>query len=76
MPTEVVESIRALAKAQPGVREAETPRTMHIGPELVHVDLDVDVEPTASAVEVARRIEDAVRAEHPDVQRVSVRFPG
>jgi cation diffusion facilitator family transporter len=72
---EVIESIHALAKAQPGVRDARTPRTMHLGPELVHVDLDLAVEPSASAVDVSRRIEAAVREKHPEIRHVSVRFP-
>jgi cation diffusion facilitator family transporter len=72
---EVVESIRALAISQPGVRDAREPRTMHIGPDQVHVDLDIYLDASASAVEVWRRIEAAVRDKHPEVRRVSVRFP-
>jgi cation diffusion facilitator family transporter len=72
---EVIESIRALAKAQPGVVDVRGPRTMHIGPESVHVDIDVSVDASASAVMVSRGIEAAVREKHPYVLRVSVRFP-
>jgi cation diffusion facilitator family transporter len=72
---EVVESIRAIACAEPGVRDARPPRTMHLGPDLVHVDLDLEVEPGAPGIELSRRIEAAVRARHPQVQRVSFRFP-
>jgi cation diffusion facilitator family transporter len=72
---EIVEDIRELVRAQPGVRDARMPRTMHLGPELVHVDLDVFVDPAASAVELSRRIEAVVTEKHPTVQRVSLRFP-
>jgi divalent metal cation (Fe/Co/Zn/Cd) transporter len=72
---EVVESIRALATSQRGVRDAREPRTMHIGPDHVHVDLDIYLDASASAVEVWRRIEADVRDKHPEVRRVSVRFP-
>jgi cation diffusion facilitator family transporter len=72
---EVVESIRAIAVQQPGVIDARAPRTMHIAPQVVHVDLDLAIDPSASAVEVSRRIEAAVRDKHPDIRRVSVRFP-
>ncbi|CAN5789259.1 cation diffusion facilitator family transporter [soil metagenome] len=73
---EMVASIRSIARAQPGVRDAQCPRTMHIGPRFVHVDLDVDIDGSSSGVDVSRRIEEAVRAKHPQVHRVSIRFPG
>jgi cation diffusion facilitator family transporter len=72
---EIVDSIRALATAQPGVRDVRAARTMHIGPDVVHVDLDLVVEPAASAVDVSRQIEAAIRDRHPQIRRVSVRFP-
>lgn len=75
---EIVESIRSLAAEQPGVVAVQAPRTMHIGPETVHVDLDVELDASGTAgdvVETARRIENAVRAQHPLVKRVSLRFP-
>lgn len=72
--SEVVDSIRAIACAEPDVR-AVGPRTVHIGPDLVHVDLDLEVEPGADGIALSRRIEAAVRARHDLVRRVSVRFP-
>ena len=72
----VVQSIRDLARAQPGVRDVRMPRTMHLGPELVHVDLDVWLDPSSNAEEISRRIEAAVQERHPQVRRVSFRFPG
>lgn len=72
---EVVASIREVARAQPGVADVLVPRTVHLAPDLVHVDLDLRLDGTRDAVETARRVEAAVRAKHPQVHRVSVRFP-
>jgi cation diffusion facilitator family transporter len=75
---ELVDSIRTLALAQPGVVDAHSPRTMHLGPDLVHVDLDLRVDPTLTAADIlatSRSLEAAVRERHPRVQRVSLRFP-
>lgn len=72
--SDVVESIRAITCAEPGVRDVG-PRTLHLGPDLVHVDLDLEVAPGVNAIEISRRIEAAVRARHPEIRRVSFRFP-
>lgn len=72
---ELVESVRAIAAAHPGVLDVRPPRSMHLGPEHVHVDLELIVDPDADAIEASREIEDAIRAKHPLVGRVSVRFP-
>lgn len=74
----LVESIRCIALAQPGVIDARLPRTMHFGPELVHVDLDLHVDPSRTTIELlatSRELEAAVRDRHPAVKRVSLRFP-
>ena len=72
--SEVVESIRAIACGEPGVRNMGS-RTVHLGPDLVHVDLDLEVEPGTDVIAMSRRIEAAVRARHDQVRRVSFRFP-
>jgi cation diffusion facilitator family transporter len=72
---EVVDSVRQIAAAQAGVVDVRATRTMHLGPELVHVDLDVNIADPCTAVDVVRRIEDAVTRAHPVIRRVSVRFP-
>jgi cation diffusion facilitator family transporter len=74
----LVESIRRIALDQPAVLAVDLPRTVHLGPELVHVDLDVCVDASRSAhelLEATRQLESAVCREHPMVKRVSVRFP-
>jgi divalent metal cation (Fe/Co/Zn/Cd) transporter len=72
---DVVDSVRRIACAQPGVVDVSGPRTMHLGPESVHVDLDVHVADPCDAVDIARRIEAAVTDKHPEIRRVSLRFP-
>jgi divalent metal cation (Fe/Co/Zn/Cd) transporter len=75
---ELVKSIQSIAASQPGVRSAQMPRTMHMGPETVHVDLDIDVDtgrPGAQVVQLARDIENAIKKQHPVIKRVSLRFP-
>jgi divalent metal cation (Fe/Co/Zn/Cd) transporter len=50
---------------------------MHFGPEAVHVDLDVRVDPSMRAgelVDTVNALEDKVRERHPVVHRVQVRF--
>ena len=75
---QLVASIKQIAERQPGVIDAEPPRTMHLGPDIVHVDLDVHVDPERTSgelVETARRIEAEICTEHPEIKRVSLRFP-
>jgi cation diffusion facilitator family transporter len=76
---ELVDSIRRVARSQAGVLEAARPRTMHIGPDVVHVDLDVRIDASHSGrdvIETCKKIDAAVRAEHPSVRRVSLGFLG
>jgi len=72
---EVIDSVRRIACAQPGVVDVSSTRTMQLGPELVHVDLDVRVADPCTAVDIARRIEAAVTDKHPEIRRVPMRFP-
>ncbi len=75
---ELVRSIREIAVARPGVLDAREPRTMHLGPDTVHVDLDLQVDPGTTGGDVmtlSREIEAAVRERHPQIRRVSLRFP-
>jgi cation diffusion facilitator family transporter len=74
---ELVHSIRDLARNQPGIVNAHLPRTMHFGPEAVHVDLELEVDPAMRAgelVETVNQLEEKVRERHPVVHRLQVRF--
>lgn len=74
---ELVRSIRDLARAQPGIVDAHLPRTMHFGPDAVHVDLDVEVDGelrAAQLVDAVNQLEAKVRERYPVVHRVQVRF--
>ena len=75
---ELVESVQRIARAQDGVTGVELPRTMHLGPELVHVDLELFVDASRSArelIDTCRSIEAELRARHKEIHRVSFRFP-
>ena len=75
---ELVESVRRTARAQPGVTGVELPRTMQLGPELVHVDIDLFVDASRSGrelIDMCRGIEAKLRERHPQIHRVSFRFP-
>jgi cation diffusion facilitator family transporter len=74
---ELVAAVRDIARQDPAVEEASLPRTMHIGPDVVHVDLDVRLKPdltTADIIEATRRIEGASREAHPKIRRLFVRL--
>jgi len=73
----LVANVRQIAQQDPAVAEASLPRTMHIGPDMVHVDLDIRLEgdlSTSDIVEATHRIEDAVRGAHPRIRRLFVRL--
>ena len=55
----------------------ELPRTLHLGPDDVHVDLDIQSSPEAIAAQLAEAVkwlEGAVHDQHPEVLRVSTRL--
>jgi cation diffusion facilitator family transporter len=73
----IVQSIRDLARNQPGIVDANMPRTMHFGPEMVHVDLELAVDPRLSAgelVDTLHALEAKVHEAHPIVRKISVRL--
>ncbi len=72
---EIVASIRDIVDADPAVRAARAPLTMHLGPLDVLLNLDVEFEPGISAreqVAAVSRIEDAIRRRHPAIQRIFI----
>jgi cation diffusion facilitator family transporter len=74
---ELVESIRHIARTHSEWLEVKAPRTLHLGPDVVHVDLDVKPDtsrPAADLVAATHEVEEEVRARHPVVRRVAFRF--
>ena len=72
---DVVRGIRALAEAEPGVERAGMPLTMHLGPDQILLNLDVQFRSDLSAAEVVHtvdRIEQAIRDAHPQVRRIFI----
>ena len=68
-------NLERIARAQPQVREIRSPLTMYLGPNDVIMALDVDFADNLSAAEVAAAVEhlqDAIRREHPEVQRIFI----
>ena len=72
---EIVASIREIVDADPAIRAARTPLTMHLGPLDVLLNLDVEFEPGITAreqVAAVSRIEDAIRRRHPVIRRIFI----
>ena len=69
----VVQGVRALAERDPAVERVGRPLTMHLGPRQILLNLDVQFRSELSAAEVTGavdRLEQAIRAEYPDVKRI------
>ncbi|HEV7508086.1 MAG TPA: cation diffusion facilitator family transporter [Thermoanaerobaculia bacterium] len=72
---EVVEDIRALARAIPAVVEVKPPLTMHLGPDEVLLNLEIDFRPDATAAQITaaiERLEKDVRERHPEIGRIFI----
>jgi len=72
---EVVESIRVLANAIPAVVEVKPPLTMHLGPDEVLLNLEIDFRPDATAAQITaaiERLEHDVRERHPEIGRIFI----
>ena len=73
----LVAEIRRIAQQRHELGDVQVPRTLHLGPDQVHVDLDVTPAPETSAKDLGdavKWIEAAVHAQHPEVSRVSIRL--
>lgn len=67
--------LERIARAQPSVREIRSPLTMYLGANDVMLALDVEFDDTLTADQVAAAVEqlqDAIRAAHPEVQRIFI----
>ncbi|MBH8559343.1 cation diffusion facilitator family transporter [Hymenobacter negativus] len=68
-------NLERIARAQPQVCEIRSPLSMYLGPNDVILALDVQFADDLSATQVAAAVEelqDAIRAEHPEVQRIFI----
>ena len=68
-------NLERIARAAPQVREIRSPLTMYLGPNDVIMALDVDFADDLSSTQVAAAVEhlqDAIRKEHPEVQRIFI----
>jgi cation diffusion facilitator family transporter len=68
-------NLERIARAAPQVREIRSPLTMYLGPNDVIMALDVDFADNMSSTQVAAAVEelqDAIRKEHPEVQRIFI----
>jgi cation diffusion facilitator family transporter len=73
----LVDDIQRIASERDELASVEKPRTLHLGPDHIHVDLDVHVRAEITARElgeVVQWLEARVHEMHPEVQRVSIRL--
>ena len=72
---EVVESIRAIAKAVPGIERVGRPLTMHFGPDEVLLNLEVHFRSHLAATELTAAVdhlERTIREKHPEIRRIFI----
>ncbi len=72
---EITRSVQTLAEAEPGVEQVGAPLTMHLGPEQVLLNLEVQFQHNLPAAEVMLaidHIEQAVRKAHPEIKRIFI----
>jgi cation diffusion facilitator family transporter len=72
---QVVRHIRALAAADPWVKEVRRPLTMHLGPRRVLLNIGIVFHAHLSAVDLASvidRLETRIRQAHPEVQHIFI----
>jgi cation diffusion facilitator family transporter len=71
----VTQTVRRIAAEDPAVAVVRTPLTMHLGPDEILLNLEVEFRTQSSAEEHMRavmRIEAAIRAAHPAVKRIFI----
>jgi cation diffusion facilitator family transporter len=73
--TETLQSIKALAEADPAVRAVERPLTMHFGPHTVLLTMDVQFRNGLSGTErdsAVERLENAIRDKHETIKHIFI----
>jgi cation diffusion facilitator family transporter len=72
---EIVESIRAAARAVPGIERVKDPLTMHFGPDEVLLNLKVEFRADVPAQELSAAVDDlkkTIRDQHPEIRRIFI----
>ena len=72
---EILADIRALVRSDPAVVDAKDPLTMHLGPEEVLMNLQLDFRPglqPGKITESINRLEQEIRRRHPEIQRIFI----
>lgn len=72
---QTVESIRRIVEADPGVAGSKPPLTMHLGPEEVLLNLELDFRPEispAGITEAINRLEREIHRQHPEIRRIFI----
>jgi cation diffusion facilitator family transporter len=70
-----LDAIRAITAKDPAVDRVGEALTVHLGPEEILLNLEVDFKDDLSAADVEdaiQRLEESIRAEHPDVHRIFI----
>ncbi|MEP6859655.1 MAG: cation diffusion facilitator family transporter [Deltaproteobacteria bacterium] len=73
----LVDDIQRIASQRQELADVRKPRTLHLGPDQIHVDLDIHAHADVTARqlrELLQWLESAVHEAHPEVQRVSIRL--
>jgi len=71
----VTRTVHRIASRDPAVAAVRTPLTMHLGPDEILLNLEVEFRTQSSAEEhmqAVMRMEDAIRAAHPAVKRIFI----
>jgi len=71
----LIESVRSIAEADPGVKRISAPLTMHFGPHTVLLAMDIKFEEGLTALEVEQavdRVEKHIKAAHPDIKHIYI----
>jgi len=73
----LVDDIQRIASQRTELCEVKKPRTLHLGPDQIHVDLDIHAHGDVTVQqlgELMRWLESEVHDAHPEVQHVSIRL--
>ncbi|HET9987795.1 MAG TPA: cation diffusion facilitator family transporter [Kofleriaceae bacterium] len=73
----LVDDIQRIASQRSELADVHKPRTLHLGPDQIHVDLDIHAHADVTAKqlgELLKWLESAVHDAHPEVQRLSIRL--